>query len=140
VTSRSGTFDVGKHAAVLGFLHLGGGLLNLVTGLFVLVLLFVVGSISGDPDALRVLTIIGLFVCCIFFVLGIPGAIAGVGLLRRRSWGRYLALAVGILSLFAFPVGTAIGFYTLWALLREEASDYFSAAPPDTLPQPEDFT
>lgn len=41
----------------------------------------------------------------------------GYALLNRTSWGRILAIVAGILALFKFPLGTALGIYTLWVLL-----------------------
>ena len=42
--------------------------------------------------------------------------VAAFGLLTRRPWGRVLAIIAAILSLLKFPVGTALGIYTLWVL------------------------
>lgn len=42
--------------------------------------------------------------------------ITGYSLLTRRPWGRILAIIVGILALLKFPIGTALGIYTLWVL------------------------
>ena len=42
--------------------------------------------------------------------------LVGYGLLTRKPWGRTLAIVIAILSLFRFPVGTALGIYTLWVL------------------------
>ena len=61
-------------------------------------------------------------------VLGIQGMVAGYGLLRRKAWGRILAMVVGFLGflgLVNFPLGTAIGIYTFWVLLQDSAADYF---------------
>ena len=57
-----------------------------------------------------------------------PGLLAGYGLLKRASWGRVLAIVVGVLGLFNFPVGTVIGIYSLWVLLQNAATDYFTPA------------
>jgi hypothetical protein len=62
--------------------------------------------------------------------LAIPGLVAGYGLLTWKSWGRILAIVVGILSLINFPLGTAVGIYTLWVLFQEEATDYFTFPKP----------
>jgi hypothetical protein len=40
-----------------------------------------------------------------------------MGLLTRQPWARVPAIVLGVISLIEFPVGTAIGIYTLWALL-----------------------
>ncbi len=42
--------------------------------------------------------------------------ITGYALLTRQSWGRVLAIVVAVLSLLKFPIGTALGIYTLWVL------------------------
>ena len=41
----------------------------------------------------------------------------GYSLLRRKPWGRTLAIVVAILSLFRPLLGTALGIYTLWLLV-----------------------
>lgn len=42
--------------------------------------------------------------------------VAGYGLLNRRPWGRTVAIIAAILALIKFPIGTALGIYTLWVL------------------------
>jgi len=41
------------------------------------------------------------------------------GLFEREPWARFLGLALGFLALLRFPLGTALGIYTLWVLLPE---------------------
>jgi len=41
------------------------------------------------------------------------------GLFEREPWARILGIVVGILALLRFPLGTALGIYTLWVLLPE---------------------
>jgi uncharacterized membrane protein (DUF2068 family) len=53
----------------------------------------------------------------VFIVTGVLGLIAGWGLLERQSWARILAIVLAFLSVIHFPLGTAIGAYTLWVLL-----------------------
>ena len=43
--------------------------------------------------------------------------VAGWGLLEHAQWGRILAIIVAILSLIRFPLGTALGIWTLVMLL-----------------------
>jgi hypothetical protein len=50
-------------------------------------------------------------------VVGAACVAAGIGLLQREPIGRPLALVMGFLSLLSFPIGTALGIYTLWVLL-----------------------
>jgi zinc-ribbon domain len=49
--------------------------------------------------------------------LALLGIITAWGLLQRESWGRMLALIVGVVALLSIPFGTALGVYTLWVLL-----------------------
>jgi uncharacterized membrane protein len=59
----------------------------------------------------------------------IAGMIAGIGLLARSPWARMLAIVLGCISLIHFPLGTALGIYTLWVLVPAGAdSEYRSLA------------
>lgn len=117
-----------QHVTVLGWLHIGSNILLLIIGGFVFFLLTTIGVISGDQEATAILGTVGTFIGLLMAALAIPGMIAGWGLLKRKSWGRVLGIIVGIFSLMNFPLGTAIGVYTLYVLLQEEAPAYFAAA------------
>jgi hypothetical protein len=57
-------------------------------------------------------------------ILGIFGALhllLAWGLFERERWARMLGLVLGFLALVRFPLGTALGIYTLWVLLPEES-------------------
>jgi len=114
------------HVAIVGWLHIAGSALMLVFACFVLALLAGIGFASGDPEAVTVLTIVGSVTGVLLTVLGIPGIVAGYGVLRRRNWGRVLALVVSFLNLFNFPLGTAMGVYSGWVLLQDSSSEVFS--------------
>ena len=67
-----------------------------------------------------------------FFSLGIVLAFFGVlhlvlawGLFEREPWARFLGLALGFLALLRFPLGTALGIYTLWVLLPENSGSEY---------------
>lgn len=114
-----------QHVQILGWLLVVSHIFFLLIGLFVFTLLTSIGAVSGDRDAMMILSIVGTGVGALLAVLGVPGVIAGYGLLKRKVWGRILAIIVGILSLANFPLGTAVGIYTLWVLLSPAAIDYF---------------
>lgn len=42
--------------------------------------------------------------------------VTGLALLNRATWARVLAMIVAVLSLIKFPLGTALGIYTLYVL------------------------
>ena len=54
-------------------------------------------------------------------------ASAGIALRARRAWSRPVALVFGVLDLALLPFGTALGIYTLWVLLNDEARAQFRA-------------
>lgn len=65
-------------------------------------------------------------------ILGIAAIIVGYGLSQRASWARLAAIVFGCLALLKFPLGTALGIYTLWVLApATSALEYGSMA---TLP------
>jgi hypothetical protein len=59
------------------------------------------------------------------FVLSIPGIIAGIGLFKRKEWARILTLIISVLDLINFPIGTAVGVYSIWALVQPEVVEAF---------------
>lgn len=119
--------QLASHVTILGWLHIVGHLFFLLIGMFIFLLLNTIGAVSGDRQALAILSVVGTGVGLLVSVLALPGIVAGYGLLRRQPWGRILAIIVGILSLANFPLGTAVGVYTLWVLLQDGAAAYFAA-------------
>lgn len=122
--------QVKQHIPVIGMLHLIGGILFALAGIFVFAFLTSIGAVTDDPTAFRILGITGISVGVFLVVLSIPGIAAGYGLLRRRHWARGLAIAVGILQLINFPIGTIIGIYTFIVLAPTEAEEYFVSLEP----------
>jgi hypothetical protein len=65
----------------------------------------------------------GLFSLGIFLgFFGILHLVFAWGLFERQPWARPLGLVLGILALVRFPLGTALGIYTLWVLAPEQSS------------------
>lgn len=64
----------------------------------------------------------GLFSMGIFLALfGVLHLVLAWGLFERQPWARILGLVIGFLALIRFPLGTALGIYTLWVLLPESS-------------------
>ena len=53
--------------------------------------------------------------------VGIPAIIGGIGIYLQKNWARMILIFVGAVALIDFPLGTALGIYTLWVLLQPEA-------------------
>lgn len=119
--------DLDLHVKIVGWLHIAGSGLTLLVGAFLLMFLPALGAAAGDPEAATVLGILGPAFCFFLVAISLPGLLAGYGLLKRRSWARVLAIVVSIFKLVNFPIGTAVGGYTLWVLFQDSAADYFVA-------------
>jgi hypothetical protein len=116
------------------------GVIDLVTGVFftvmgVLVSLGVLllgpwinGAALWQQEGGIVALAILLSVSGVFFALGVPSLLAGIGLLKQMRWARTLAIVLAILALASFPVGTAAGVYTLWVLTHRETEQLLSTA------------
>lgn len=122
--------DLHLHVQILGWLRIASAALMLVIGAFALIFLAGLGlfssAASGDAAPFWALTLAALFIGGLMVVLALPSLLAGVGLLRRKEWGRILALIVGVFDLFNFPIGTLIAIYSFYVLFQSSATAYFS--------------
>ena len=118
--------DLEQHVSILGWLYIISHAIFLAIGAFVFLLLVGLAPVTGEPEAAWVLGLVGTTVGLLMAALGVPGLLAGYGLLTRKPWARVLAIVVGILGLLNFPIGTAIGIYTLWVLTQPAATEYFA--------------
>ena len=109
-----------KHIDIIAGLNIGLSILGMLAGFAVFGILYVVGDISDDQQAQLILSLISKVLMGFVVLLSIPGLIAGLGLLRRKEWARVLALIVSVISLLNFPLGTAVGVYSIWTLVHPE--------------------
>lgn len=116
-----------SHITIIGIIRIGLSAFWLLSGCMVFFILWGIGLgvANEDPTALPVLGTIGSLVGVLLLILSIPGIIAGVGLLKYQNWARYLALLLAVFDLFNFPIGTAFGIYTFWALVQDETVTLF---------------
>jgi hypothetical protein len=63
-----------------------------------------------------------------FLLVAITGICVGWGLMQREPWARITAIVVGMLAMFHPPFGTALGIYTLWVLLSNDAAPRYEQA------------
>ena len=111
------------HVSILGWMWAIMGMLGIFTAISV-GFGIAIGDLFFEEDA--VLFLIAALACGgLFFLESILNIIIGVGLHKYKSWARTLAIIFGIFSLFAFPIGTALGIYTLWIMFNDEAKQLF---------------
>ncbi len=121
------------HLNVVGVIDLITGVFFTVMGVLVSlgVLLFgpwINGAALWQQEGGIVALAIMLSVSGVFFALGVPSLIAGIGLLKQKRWASTMAIVLAILALASFPVGTAAGVYTLWVLTHRETEQLLSTA------------
>lgn len=115
-----------KHLTVLGVLYIAFGALGIIAAIIVFTAVVGGGLISGDSEAMTITAIVGPTIAFFLILVSAPGIIGGIGLLKRRNWARILVLVLGFLNLINIPFGTALGVYTIWALLKDETVQLFS--------------
>jgi len=114
-----------QHVKAVGALYIGLGVLRLFVALVAFLAILGGGLISGDPTAVRVTSIVAPLVAIFLVTLGLPGIVGGYGLLKGKSWARYLVMVLAVFNLFDFPIGTILSLYTYWVLFHQESSVLF---------------
>jgi hypothetical protein len=125
-----------RHIDLLARLHKIWGAMSLAAGLAILIqaigaLALMMTAKPGTSEAG-----IGAGLATTMFFLFAVGAFVfggahiqnGVGLRRRRTWARPMALVLSVLNLFFLPFGTALSIYAFWVLLSDETRRVFDPA------------
>ena len=117
------------HLKIVTYIRIGLGSLFLVAGVVLFSLLAIPGIVVPENrDDLPVLLAYGAALAFLPLVSAAWDLVGGVGILKRRRWARILVLIVCVPELFAFPVGTATGIYSIWVLMQEETVNLFPPA------------
>jgi hypothetical protein len=116
-----------KHIDVISVLWIVSGALGILFGLLIF-WMFIGISIIPDLgwEVSQILKVVGVWAGGIIVFFSIPEIIAGIGLIKRQEWGRVLALVVSFLNLIWFPLGTALGVYSIIILLNDESVKIFN--------------
>lgn len=118
---------IDSHKKVLGILYIISGTFTILGMLILnafLSVIFAFAAGEADPNDQKIIELVGKFIqyvpAFVILFLSIPTLIAGIGLLTRKSWATLFALIIGCLKLFSFPIGTAIGVYSIWIYSEEQ--------------------
>lgn len=114
-----------KHINLLGGLYIAFSIMGIFAGAVVFAVFVGSGLISGDTDAIAITSTVGTIIAVFLFIFALPELIGGIGLLKKKSWSRILVLVLGFLNLIKIPVGTALGIYTIWVLMKDETEKLF---------------
>ncbi len=116
------------HVNIVAALRIFSGGIGIVASVIIFVVLVgfgVLGGVTTGDKEVYGLAIAGLILGLSIFLLSLPELIGGLGLLKLRGWGRILILIVSVIGLIQFPLGTAVGIYSLWVLFHKETIELF---------------
>lgn len=125
------------HNKLLGILHLVNGGLHVFTMLIIslflvpLILMPTPTGRPGDATGAAVITMVFVFIAIFFALFSIPSFVAGIGMLKRRSWAKVWAMIAGGLAGMSFPLGTALCVYTFWFLFSGGGKEMYDTSKSD---------
>lgn len=102
------------------------GILHIVFSVISTFVTFLVLGISSSTAVSSYASIpgfvfeIGAIAIGVRLVLAVAQILGGIFLLNGKPGGRVILILFGVLDLFVIPIGTALGIYTLWVLLRKQ--------------------
>lgn len=109
------------HKRVLGILYIVSGSMHILimlflSALFSILLPFIFEHAQLDEQwiLLYIVPFIRAIGVITIMLFALPSIIGGMGLLHKKQWALTLVLILGCFKLFSFPIGTALGIYTIW--------------------------
>jgi hypothetical protein len=116
-----------SHVKAVGIINIAFSILGILAAIIVFTVLNIVAKVPDvDEEAIRILQIIAVVIPWFLIVVSLPGIIGGIGLLNFQGWARILILILSFLALLNFPIGTAIGIYSIWVLLNNKTEKLFA--------------
>lgn len=117
------------HIDVLGLLHMVWGVFGVLAGVSLAILatgtyaaLADGGALGGAPRAVIWLLSVA---AAVMIACGAAWFVIGRRLRRVEARARHGAIALAIPNLLVIPFGTALGVYTFWVLLNNDARAVF---------------
>lgn len=114
-----------RHINVIAALQIGLAILGLFIAGLIFTFFHLLGDFVDDNEANMVLGIIANVIMAVSIIFSVPGILAGIGLFKRKEWARILTLIISVINLMSFPLGTAVGVYSIWALVNPEVIEEF---------------
>lgn len=116
-----------SHKRVVGILYIVTGVLQFIIMLLVSVLIsslipFIADNAKENARWVFdwLVPFINIIAAIVIIFFSIPSVVGGAALLQGKSWALTLLLILGCFKLFSFPIGTAIGIYTIWVYAEDK--------------------
>ena len=120
-----------QHVTFVGALHIGYNAFGILAAVAVFMFIVVGGLIGGliseQEIVIPITFFVGTGIALWLILVSVPGIVGGIGLLKYKSWARYLVLVLSVLGLLNIPIGTAIGVYSIWVLAQDETAQLFAS-------------
>ncbi len=107
------------------------GWLTIVIGIIMGIVFFVIGlgaGASGDEGAAVGAAIgagMGIVILIFAVIFGILYLITAKGIANKKNWAKIVGIILAVLSLFNFPIGTALGIWMLINFFSDEGKAWF---------------
>lgn len=109
------------HNRILSILYLISATVQIITILLINTLMSVLlpfimeeAGPEGEWIFIWIIPFIRVIGVVVIVFFSLPSIVGGIGLLSEKKWGLTLLLIMGCFKLFAFPIGTLLGIYTIW--------------------------
>lgn len=112
------------HINVLGLLHMVWGVFAALAGVSLAILAAGTNATADTAGSTAAVWLLGATGAFLFFA-GIALAATGRRLRAAEPGARQAALILALPNLLILPFGTALGVYTYWVLLNNDARDAF---------------
>jgi len=115
------------HKRILAILYIISGSLQILGMLFIsafiaMIIPFIMDEAGPEAQWVFVWIVPFIRIIATFVILffSVPSIIGGIALLNGKSWALTLLLVLGCFKLFSFPIGTAIGIYTIYVYVENQ--------------------
>jgi len=116
-----------RHVTALGAVFIAYGAMGLIATIVILAIFTVGASFIPEAELGFLVRAFGLFIAGLIAITEIPAIFVGIGLLKRQSWARVGGIIIAAINIIEIPIGTALGIYALWVLLKPETVALLSA-------------
>jgi hypothetical protein len=126
---------VAQHLEILAWLWIAIAALTLLVALiFLIVGVFpyarFIPADSLPPGVMNMFHLIFLGVGGVCLLIAAAHFIAAWGLFQHAEWARILTIVFAFLRILEFPLGTALGVYTIWVLMGPNSEKEYRAFRP----------